>query len=71
MKIKPPKPTLIFGLALNYGPIWHMEWCPSGCYDEKIFHNDRIQRMGLLAVAGSSSTVNIYSIPFIKEADEL
>lgn len=71
LQIKAPKPTFIFGLALNYGPIWHMEWCPSGCYDEKLFYNDRIKRMGLLAVAGSVPTVNIYSIPFLNDSDDL
>lgn len=71
LQINPLKPKLLLGLAINYGPIWHMEWCPSGCYDEKIFNNDRLQRMGLLAVAGSVPTVNIYCIPFIKNEDDM
>lgn len=48
-----------------------MEWCPSGCFDENTLSNDKMQRMGLLAVAGSEPTVNIYAIPMIEEDYEL
>ncbi|KAL1487561.1 hypothetical protein ABEB36_015761 [Hypothenemus hampei] len=47
-------PFLLFGLALNVGPIWHLEWCPSGCFSES--------RLGLLAIAASDSFVYIYCI---------
>ncbi|XP_008194372.2 uncharacterized protein LOC103313276 [Tribolium castaneum] len=55
------KPELVFSLAHDYGPVWHMEWCPSGCY------NLEGGRMGLLAVTGSNSVVYIYSIPFFNQ----
>lgn len=53
----------LFGLAVDFGPIWHMEWCPSGCYS---MESDG--RMGLLAVTGADSIVYIYAVPrFNKE----
>ncbi|KAL1490447.1 hypothetical protein ABEB36_013137 [Hypothenemus hampei] len=48
------EPFFLFGLALNLGPIWHLEWCPSGCLNDS--------RLGLLAVAASDSLVYIYCI---------
>lgn len=42
--------------------IWHMEWCPSGCYDEE--DSNGLRRMGLLAVACSDGNIVIYSIHF-------
>ncbi|RZC38768.1 uncharacterized protein BDFB_007282, partial [Asbolus verrucosus] len=60
------EPKLIFNVAHNHGPVWHMEWCPSGCYN---FNEEKMSRMGLLAVAGSDSAVYIYSIPFFREEE--
>ncbi|XP_049821946.1 uncharacterized protein LOC109602047 isoform X2 [Aethina tumida] len=57
----PIKPQLAFCLAFDYGPVWHLEWCPSGCYDL-----DR-RRLGLLAVAASDGNVYVYSVPFFSE----
>lgn len=54
-------PRLLFGICVDYGPIWHLEWCPSGCYDEEM-------RLGLLAAAASDGFVYIYSIPVLKDA---
>lgn len=56
---------LEFCLCHDFGYITHMEWCPSGCYDVRTsYEGDRkLQRLGLLAVAGSDSFVYIFSIP--------
>ncbi|KAJ8969702.1 hypothetical protein NQ314_001633 [Rhamnusium bicolor] len=63
------EPKLMCCLAVDFGPVWHMEWCPSGCLDstEDNECENKMSRMGLLAVAGSDSVVYIYSIPFLKE----
>ncbi|KAG5897827.1 hypothetical protein JTB14_011827 [Gonioctena quinquepunctata] len=60
------EPNLAFCLAVDYGPVWHLEWCPSGCFDQ---HDSEcgMTRAGLLAVAGSVPFVYIYSIPFVEE----
>ncbi|XP_044743230.1 uncharacterized protein LOC123305544 isoform X2 [Chrysoperla carnea] len=50
-------PKLALGIAHDYGIIWHMEWCPSGCYQEN-------ERLGLLALATSTGFVYIISVPF-------
>lgn len=60
-------PSLLFGLALNVGPVWHLEWCPSGCMD--VLDDDRL-RLGLLAVATSDSFVYIYCVDNVKEDDD-
>lgn len=62
------KPSLLFGLAVTFGPIWHLEWCPSGCLD--CFNEDMTCRLGLLAVAASDSVVYIYSIDNIPDINE-
>ncbi|XP_066250284.1 uncharacterized protein [Euwallacea similis] len=61
-------PFLLYGLALNTGPVWHLEWCPSGCFDNVDTENTR--RLGLLAVATSDSFVYVYSIDNVAEEDE-
>ncbi len=48
-------PELEFCIAHNYGRVWSLVWCPSGCYDK--------ERLGLLATACSDGTVRIFSIP--------
>lgn len=48
-------PHLEIGVAHNYGRIWSLVWCPSGCYDK--------ERLGLLAAACSDGTIRIFSIP--------
>lgn len=48
-------PELEFCIAHNYGRVWSLVWCPSGCYDQ--------ERLGLLAAACSDGTVRIFSIP--------
>jgi hypothetical protein len=60
------EPKLAFSIAHNHGPVWHMEWCPSGCYN---FSEEKVNRMGLLAATGSDSIVYIYSVPFFNEEE--
>jgi hypothetical protein len=60
------EPKLAFSIAHNHGPVWHMEWCPSGCYN---FSEGKVNRMGLLAATGSDSIVYIYSVPFFNEEE--
>ncbi|KAJ8952255.1 hypothetical protein NQ318_007414 [Aromia moschata] len=62
-------PQLLFCLGVDFGPVWHLEWCPSGCYDSEDMNGteENASRMGLLAVAGSTPIVNVYSIPFLEE----
>lgn len=54
------EPYLLYGLALNSGPVWSLEWCPSGCIDTS--NTVTPKRLGLLAVATSDSFVYIYSV---------
>lgn len=61
-------PSLEFCLLHNHGMIWHMEWCPSGCYDEE--DSNGLRRMGLLAVACSDGNIIIYSIHFPDKLQE-
>ncbi|XP_072383707.1 uncharacterized protein [Diabrotica undecimpunctata] len=63
------EPTFEFGLAVDYGPIWHLEWCPSVCYNVEDF--GECTRLGLLAVGGSTMAVNIYSIPSLEDKSGL
>nr|XP_020473904.1 general transcription factor 3C polypeptide 2 isoform X1 [Monopterus albus] len=59
------QPSLAYGLAQDKGFIWHLKWCPAGgwelpsCGRESPF----LPRLGLLAVATSTSVVTIYSLP--------
>nr|CAD7575306.1 unnamed protein product [Timema californicum] len=48
-------PELVLGLAHEFGAIWQLEWCPSGCYDVET-PEDRLRRLGLLAAACSDGT---------------
>lgn len=58
-------PQLEFCLCGDFGYVTHMEWCPSGCYDIDVEWEDseRLQRLGLLAVASSDSYVYVFSVP--------
>lgn len=55
------EPQLEFCIMHDYGTVWHMEWCPSGCYRSRN-DNSTVSRYGLLAIACSDSFVYIYSI---------
>lgn len=48
-------PHLDLCLAHDYGRVWDLEWCSSGCYDEA--------RLGILAVAFSDGAVRVFPIP--------
>ena len=48
-------PVLDLGLAHDYGRVWSLAWCPSGCYDD--------ERLGLLAAACSDGTIRLFTIP--------
>lgn len=71
LKNKQPmvEPKLMFCLAHDSGPVWYLEWCPSGCYEEPRGDSKEMSRMGLLAVAGSESVVCIYSIPHFNDGE--
>ncbi|KAH1023930.1 uncharacterized protein LOC109543640 isoform X1 [Dendroctonus ponderosae] len=60
--------TFLFGLAVNAGPIWHMEWCPSGCLDTSEGSTGR--RLGLLAVATADYFVDIYCVDDLKNESD-
>ncbi|XP_015589365.1 uncharacterized protein LOC107264998 [Cephus cinctus] len=71
-KNKNSLPALSYAVAHDYGTVWCMEWCPSGCYEnEKLFNSkekkNTLKRMGLLATACSDGCVHIYSLPFPEE----
>ncbi|KAG7213536.1 hypothetical protein KM043_002796 [Ampulex compressa] len=71
-KVSKP-PSLSYAIAHNNGTIWCLEWCPSGCYQDKnLFNYDSTEikstrRMGLLAAACSDGSVYVYSLPFPDE----
>ncbi|XP_050309290.1 uncharacterized protein LOC126745480 isoform X2 [Anthonomus grandis grandis] len=67
---KPIAPELLYGLALNAGPVWDIEWCPSGCLDIVPIRENEPSRLGLLAVATCDSLVYIYSVDDVKNEDD-
>lgn len=48
-------PKLALCLAHEFGRVWCLRWCPSGCYDQ--------ERLGILAAACSDGTIRCFSIP--------
>ncbi|XP_050079727.1 uncharacterized protein LOC126567552 [Anopheles maculipalpis] len=52
-------PQLAFAIACDYGPIWQVAFCPSGCYNDAA---QDLDRLGLLAVAGSDGDVHLYAL---------
>ncbi|XP_034555359.1 general transcription factor 3C polypeptide 2 [Notolabrus celidotus] len=58
-------PALSYGLAQDKGFIWQLKWCPSGCWEPPDCGRKAplLPRLGLLAVAASTSVVTIYSLP--------
>uniref|UniRef100_A0A182Q479 C2H2-type domain-containing protein n=1 Tax=Anopheles farauti TaxID=69004 RepID=A0A182Q479_9DIPT len=61
MKFPTRCPQLAFAIACDYGPIWQIAFCPSGCYNDPD-HGDGFERLGLLAVAGSDGDVHLYAL---------
>uniref|UniRef100_A0A1Y1MYX5 C2H2-type domain-containing protein n=1 Tax=Photinus pyralis TaxID=7054 RepID=A0A1Y1MYX5_PHOPY len=56
------KPKLEYCIAHDHGPVWCMEWCPSGTYD--VEESNYLRRLGLLAVGCADLNVYIYSVCF-------
>lgn len=48
-------PKLAYSIGLEYGPILHMTFCPSGGFTD--------DRIGLLAVPSISGTINVLALP--------
>ncbi|XP_045511083.1 uncharacterized protein LOC123706008 [Colias croceus] len=68
-------PSFVFGIAHDLGTVWSMDWCPSGACE--ILNDEKTKgftRLGLLAVACSSGSAYIFSVPHpssIVESDKL
>lgn len=60
-KVENSTPALLYSIACNFGPIWSLKFCPSGCYNSKD-GGDEYDRLGLLAAAGSDGNVHIFSL---------
>ncbi|XP_029318672.1 general transcription factor 3C polypeptide 2 isoform X2 [Cottoperca gobio] len=59
------QPALSYGLAQDKGFIWHLKWCPAGGWELPSCGRKApfLPRLGLLAVATSTGSVTIYSLP--------
>ena len=62
------KPKMTIGIVHNYGKIWCVKWCPSGCEDldqsnTVLSNKNYLSRLGLLATACSDGSIRIFSIP--------
>lgn len=77
-------PKFALGIAHEYGTVWCLEWCPSGCYDETEDqetdelpddtksvkdNSEKLRRLGLLAGAFSDGTVRIFSVAVPSELE--
>ncbi len=51
------KPHLVKGIAHDFGKIWCLEWCPSGCYETDV-------SLGLLAASCQDGTVRLLNVGF-------
>lgn len=65
------KPKLKIGLAHDFGKIWCLKWCPSGCEgidqcSTSQSNEKYLPRLGLLAAACSDGSIRIFSIPNLK-----
>lgn len=54
-------PALLYSIACDFGPIWSLKFCPSGCFNSTHAGED-FSRFGLLAATGSDGDVYIYSL---------
>ncbi|EDV23595.1 uncharacterized protein TRIADDRAFT_58397 [Trichoplax adhaerens] len=53
-------PYLALGITYDYGPIWDMKWCPSGCWQQQTYEkSDLSSRLGLLAMACGDGKVRV------------
>ncbi|CAB3231188.1 unnamed protein product [Arctia plantaginis] len=58
-------PELVMGLALDCGPIWSIDWCPSGARDvfDATEECNVTRRLGLLAVASANGAAYVFAVP--------
>uniref|UniRef100_A0AAG5DQ59 Uncharacterized protein n=1 Tax=Anopheles atroparvus TaxID=41427 RepID=A0AAG5DQ59_ANOAO len=54
-------PQLSFAIACDFGPIWQLAFCPSGCNNET-GRGDSFDRLGLLAATGSDGDVYVFAL---------
>ncbi|XP_050091290.1 uncharacterized protein LOC126574918 isoform X2 [Anopheles aquasalis] len=54
-------PQLSFAIACDFGPIFQLAFCPSGCYNDRS-EGHSIDRLGLLAATGSDGDVYVFSL---------
>ncbi|XP_055588549.1 uncharacterized protein LOC129740929 [Uranotaenia lowii] len=55
------EPMLMYSIACDFGPIWSLKFCPSGCYNSEEDEKD-YDRLGLLAAACSDGDIRIFSL---------
>ncbi|XP_039443604.1 titin-like [Culex pipiens pallens] len=60
-KVENSPPTLQYAIACDFGPIWSLKFCPSGC-SNTTSSGDQFDRLGLLAATGSNGDVYIFSL---------
>lgn len=63
-------PEMAFAITHDYGVVWDLDWCPSGCNDDCYINIDQNNcdsnssaKMGLLAIACSNGKSYVYAIP--------
>ncbi|XP_066560756.1 general transcription factor 3C polypeptide 2 isoform X2 [Amia ocellicauda] len=59
------KASFAYGIALDYGCIWDMKWCPSGAWELPSTNRKvpQLPRLGLLAAAFSNGKIAVFSLP--------
>ena len=59
------KPRMKIGLVHDFGKIWCLKWCPSGCETTKDgnISSSYLPRLGILAAACADGSVRLFSIP--------
>ncbi|XP_041105686.1 general transcription factor 3C polypeptide 2 isoform X2 [Polyodon spathula] len=59
------KATFAYGVALDYGCIWNMKWCPSGTWELPSSNRKipQMPRLGLLAASFSNGKIAVLSLP--------
>ena len=67
---------MCMGLAHDYGCVWDLKWCPSGCWQnpdvEETGQGSEVKsdaRMGLLGMACSDGTVRVWCVLHPKKND--
>uniref|UniRef100_A0A673LUC9 General transcription factor 3C polypeptide 2-like n=1 Tax=Sinocyclocheilus rhinocerous TaxID=307959 RepID=A0A673LUC9_9TELE len=58
-------PHLAYALAIDYGCIWNIRWCPAGVWELPSTSRKAPQmpRLGVLAAAFSNGRIGVYSLP--------